>query len=603
MRAVLATSAVLLVAGCTGTIGEGPVSSTDLGGARAPASGPADPRATAGPSVAGAPTPPGATPAGPSAPDRPATPADAVCDPRDQRVAPARLWRLSGQQYRAAVSVLFDGRSDYKRRIPRDDIAVPFDAENEADRFSTHAASYTMNDFELRRVMGSAVDIAARVVARLRTDGCLSAKAPRPFADCMRSAIADRGAVLFSRPLTPDEVDRYSAVALGNVAALGEDDAAALAFQGLLQAPQFLFRSEIGRPDPATGLARLDQFELAAALSYTLAEGPPDDVLWKVAVAGALDSPEAIRAQVERMLSNGFRRDGGHPPSPMMQFLREYFQYRRVDRVFNADVPGLSKGYLLEDGDRFMDWVLAQNRRQDFLKTLLTTDATFANPVTGKFYGINDLNAATDVRARQPPGTRGGFLTQPPFLIGYSENTDTKPVQRGRFVRETLLCQTVPPLPIGQVPALPDTPGLTQREKLVAHAKDAACWACHQLMDPIGLTFERYDSIGRVRDKDVGGKPVDATGALTGAGAADGPLRDAVDLSARLATSPIVQACFVRHSFEYWLGRPATAEAGDGCALADATTTYQKDGDYVATLQSLFTSRSFLYRATNGGTR
>jgi len=68
----------------------------------------------------------------------------------------------------------------------------------------------------------------------------------------------------------------------------------------------------------------------------------------------------------------------------------------------------------------------------------------------------------------------------------------------------------VPPLtddnPVGKV--------LTMRERMAQHRTNPACSACHQLMDPIGLSFEHFDATGRWRDLSEGDIPIDAAGAL-----------------------------------------------------------------------------------------
>ena len=50
------------------------------------------------------------------------------------------------------------------------------------------------------------------------------------------------------------------------------------------------------------------------------------------------------------------------------------------------------------------------------------------------------------------------------------------------------------------------------REKLLRHRADPSCSACHNLMDPIGFGLENFDWMGRWRDKEADGKPIDAIG-------------------------------------------------------------------------------------------
>ncbi|PYR96460.1 MAG: hypothetical protein DMG12_26215 [Acidobacteria bacterium] len=39
------------------------------------------------------------------------------------------------------------------------------------------------------------------------------------------------------------------------------------------------------------------------------------------------------------------------------------------------------------------------------------------------------------------------------------------------------------------------------RERMAQHRTNPACSSCHQLMDPIGLSFEHFDATGRWRIK------------------------------------------------------------------------------------------------------
>jgi hypothetical protein len=46
------------------------------------------------------------------------------------------------------------------------------------------------------------------------------------------------------------------------------------------------------------------------------------------------------------------------------------------------------------------------------------------------------------------------------------------------------------------------------------HARVQECAVCHQRIDPFGFALERFDPIGRRRDKDFGGLTVDAKAKL-----------------------------------------------------------------------------------------
>jgi len=53
---------------------------------------------------------------------------------------------------------------------------------------------------------------------------------------------------------------------------------------------------------------------------------------------------------------------------------------------------------------------------------------------------------------------------------------------------------------------------LTMRERMVAHRANPACAGCHAMMDPIGLSLENFDAVGRFRTIGESGGPIDASG-------------------------------------------------------------------------------------------
>jgi len=67
------------------------------------------------------------------------------------------------------------------------------------------------------------------------------------------------------------------------------------------------------------------------------------------------------------------------------------------------------------------------------------------------------------------------------------------------------------------------------RERMEEHRKNPACAGCHKLMDPIGLSLENFDAIGRWREAD-GGSTIDPSGTLWDGTDVKGPagLRQAI---------------------------------------------------------------------------
>ena len=55
------------------------------------------------------------------------------------------------------------------------------------------------------------------------------------------------------------------------------------------------------------------------------------------------------------------------------------------------------------------------------------------------------------------------------------------------------------------MPILPDEApeGLTERQLIERHSRDANCAGCHSRIDPYGFALEGFDAIGRAREADT----------------------------------------------------------------------------------------------------
>lgn len=220
---------------------------------------------------------------------------------------------------------------------------------------------------------------------------------------------------------------------------------------------------------------------------------------------------------------------------------------------------------------------------------------------------------------------RKGMLTHPAWLIAHAFNTETDPVHRGKFVREKLLADTIPDVPITVDAVIPEDHNKTLRARLAMATETKSCWHCHEKMNPLGNTFEMYDDFGRYRIEEFleypehlitkrpdeakdrnhlldlrdiyKTLPVDSSGHLAGTRdpSLDGDLKDAVDLAERLSKSRVVRQSFIRHAFRYFMGR--NEFLSDSKTLIDAEKAYvDNGGSFDAVIVSLLTSDSFIYR-------
>jgi hypothetical protein len=105
-----------------------------------------------------------------------------------------------------------------------------------------------------------------------------------------------------------------------------------------------------------------------------------------------------------------------------------------------------------------------------------------------------------------------------------SNDDRTNPVSRGKYILTNIL-GTPPPEPPANVPPLNEISGkaLSMRDRMQEHRANAVCANCHKLMDPIGLSLENFDAVGRWRTTDSG-VAIDPRDTLYNGVQVDGPV-------------------------------------------------------------------------------
>ncbi|PCC69240.1 Protein of unknown function [Nannocystis exedens] len=199
-----------------------------------------------------------------------------------------------------------------------------------------------------------------------------------------------------------------------------------------------------------------------------------------------------------------------------------------------------------------------------------------------------------------PENERAGVLTHPAWLGAHSLSFENDPnlVHRGKWIREELLCQNIPDLPLNVDAMLSEESREQSARQRISEQIDADpyCNGCHQMMNPLGYPFEIYNHAGFLRVEDHGGPP-NGTSVLANMPAPelDGAVTSAIDLSVRLAGSKYAKRCFMRQAFRFFAGREETMH--DGCTLVAMETAYDESGgSFTELLIALFNSDSFQYR-------
>jgi Protein of unknown function (DUF1588)/Protein of unknown function (DUF1592)/Protein of unknown function (DUF1585) len=215
---------------------------------------------------------------------------------------------------------------------------------------------------------------------------------------------------------------------------------------------------------------------------------------------------------VRRMLADGRARALVDNFASQWLHLRNLASITPDMRLFPDFDDNLRQAFRQET-ELFFESILREDRS---VLDLLRADYTFVNERLARHYGIPHVYGNRFRRvALGTERERGGLLRHGSILTVTSYATRTSPVLRGKWILENLL-GVPPPPPLPDVPTLKDNTvdgNLSVRKRLAEHRANPTCAACHNLMDPVGLSLEKFDAVGRRRSVE-GGAAIDASGGL-----------------------------------------------------------------------------------------
>lgn len=450
-----------------------------------------------------------------------------ACESPEQ-LLPRRLRLLTPREYQLTTNDIFSRsmRTNFAKYLPVTETVRGYD-NNVPEIFASnvHITQYW-----------AAAETISESVNLESVYTCVSNYEP----DCEKEWIRAVGRKLFRRPLSDAEVVQYRQLYLSES---DPDDSKRVTLKGMLMSPNFIYRSELGE-QMDNGQYRLTPYEIASLLSYTYWGTTPDALLLEAAEADQLSTQEQIRQQVIRLLKSDRAKD---------QFV--YFAKQWLQTTETRHIP--------KNSELFPDFTLQVSTAMDdeqiaFIENsfldpnttyadLFTSDTLWLNQVLADFY---DIAGVTSSQLVETPATddRGGILNLGAVLVSHAKMNQTSPIARGVFVRERLLCQTFPDPPPNAGDIIPLNNNLSTRERFTAHTDNDGCRDCHEKIDPIGFSFERYDATGRYRE-DEAGQPIDDRGSITGIQRMSDtdfwPYEGTKGLSELLANSPHSAACFV----------------------------------------------------------
>lgn len=331
-----------------------------------------------------------------------------------------------------------------------------------------------------------------------------------------------------------------------------------------LKSPRFLFREVAPNGK--------DAYATAAQLSFGLWDSLPDPELLKAAASGGLSTTEGVTAQATRM-ANDPRAWG-----KLREFLLRWLRVDEVPEIVKSSkrYPGFDPA-VVSDLRTSLELFLKSTAwdKSDY-RDLMLGSTEYLNGRLAKMYGV-DLPATADFSpVALDQGQRAGVLMQPYVLARYAYLENSSPIHRGVLLARSFLGRTLNPPPQAFVPLAASLhPDLTTRERVSLQTKPAMCTGCHGLINPLGFTLEKFDAIGRLRDKE-NGKPVDCSGAYQPQGGKRVEFAGPMDLAKYLADSDEAHASFVEKLFHHLVKQPVLAYGPK--TLDNLQRKFEKDG-------------------------
>ena len=531
---------------------------------------------------------------------------------------PRRLWRLSAEQWGAAVKDLVGLTT------------APVLSNRGGEAAYAFFSDVTLNvddQFQFSLYQSSQNDVLPAIASKITTLApCTGTTATQQTA-CAMTFVQSLGPKAFRRPLSSTEVsDLMTVYAQG--AMTDYATGVSLIVQALITSPSFLYRTELG-PTTLTADASgnypdttLNPYEIASQLGFLFLGSLPDAALTAAAADGSIATTAGLTTQIDRLLALPAVK------ANLTNVVVDWFNVRQMFDKANKDTSLLT-ALATADRDQTMLTADLYTATQQFVNDVLwTSGGTVNDLVTSQkvylnkrlatlYSGATFAGGAPTSNTTFALGTwpssqgRSGMVTQPAFLWSASDPVKTSIVKRGKFIHDDVVCQDIlpPPIDLSTPQAMnviacksPDgTMSLSTCDSEVlqsdARMMYAPCKTCHANMDPYARVLQNFGPIGNYRTTDDAGRAIDPTYAFTTPPLAPMTISGAVAFGQALASTGIIKDCSVQKMTSYAIG--TMIRVYNTCEVNDIRT--QTDG----TIGSLFkqVALASIMRARKGGAK
>jgi hypothetical protein len=494
---------------------------------------------------------------------------------------PARLRRLSNIEYERTVGDLLGKRYPLASRLPPEARQEGY-TRNAALAFPPSAGP---------RLSALAKELAEGSVKERLAELAPCARAGQADRACEDRTIDSLGTRAFRRPLLSAERASLRAVFDSGSAGRGFGGGLELLLEALLQSPELWYLGEGVAASSSRGAVRLDPYETASVLAYTVRGGPPDAELLRAAAEGELASADQRERQARRLLGESDTR------YHFRQFVLEWMEVDLLENTSKSAslFPSYDalKAHMLGETEAFVDEVMVNDGAR--FSALLGAGFGALDPEMARFYALD----AYGPRVRLKDSGRLGLLQQASFLAAHAHDNTTSPVKRGDFVLRQLLCVKLPrPTELDiEVVIPPPNDVQTTRERFSAHTESPSCSYCHRSIDALGFTFEEFDADGSRRASDHD-RPVNTSVEFT-LGERKARFTDSRELSRWLAQNAEAERCFARQALRYFSA--ASDPALEQRFLAElAELDHDRQQSLIEILIAFVRSDLFVWRKNDG---